>query len=148
MQLTMFEPPEASQSASLSGKTSPASSPTKAMRSGVSSGPWWANPMRSSRQGENGRTLVVCMAPSEQPHGGCWMPNISAWPNDAAVCSLSQVLEQGSIPHRYFFSAKACAGILRRAEARGKKLPAPLMLALKAAASQEQTEHAVDTSSQ
>ena len=30
--------------------------------------------------GANGRTLVVCMDPSEQPRGGFWMPNISACP--------------------------------------------------------------------
>jgi hypothetical protein len=54
------------------------------------------------------------------------MPNISAWPNDAVVCSLSQVLEQGSIQRRYFLSSKACEGILRRAEKRGKTLPAAL----------------------
>jgi hypothetical protein len=62
------------------------------------------------------------------------MPNISAWPNDAAVCSLSQVLEQGSIPSKYFLSAKACAGILRRAEARGKTLPDELHSALRSSA--------------
>jgi hypothetical protein len=62
------------------------------------------------------------------------MPNISAWPNDAAVCSLSQVLETGSIPQRFFLSAKACAGILRRAEKRGKELPMPLRIALTAVA--------------
>ena len=65
------------------------------------SAPWWANPMRSSRQGKMDERWV-CMDPAEQPHGGCWMPNISDWPNDAAVCSLSQVLEEGSIPQRYF----------------------------------------------
>lgn len=48
------------------------------------------------------------------------MPNISAWPNDAVVCSLSQVLEQDSIHAKYFLSAKACAGIIRRAEARAR----------------------------
>lgn len=58
------------------------------------------------------------------------MPNISEWPNDAAVCLLSQVLETGSIPQRYYLSAKACAGILRRAEKRGKKLPEALEQAL------------------
>ena len=57
----------------------------------------------SSRQGRNGQTLVVCLAPKEQSHGGSSMPNISEWPNAAAVCSLSQVLEKGSIPQRYFF---------------------------------------------
>jgi hypothetical protein len=67
-----------------------------------------------SLQGRNGRTLVVCMDPKEQSRGGSWMPNISAWPNGAAVCSLSQVLETDSIPPRYFLSAKACAGIARR----------------------------------
>ncbi len=58
------------------------------------------------------------------------MPNISAWPNDAVVCSLSQVLEQDSIHAKYFLSAKACAGIIRRAEARAKELPAQLREAL------------------
>ena len=58
------------------------------------------------------------------------MPNISEWHNDADVCLLSQVLETGSIPHKYFLSSKACAGILHRAERRGKKLPEQLRLAL------------------
>ncbi len=62
------------------------------------------------------------------------MPNILAWPNDAAVCSLSQVLEQGSIPSKYFLSAKACAGILRRAESRAKDLPAQLREVLESVA--------------
>lgn len=74
------------------------------------------------------------MDPGEQSRGGFWMPNISAWPNDAAVCSLSQVLEQDSIPPRYFLSAKACAGIIRRAEARGKTLPDTLLSALRSSA--------------
>lgn len=68
------------------------------------------------------------------------MPNISDWPNDAVVSSLSQVLVKGSIPQEYFLSSKACAGILRRAEKRGKKLLEPLMRALRAAVSQDQTE--------
>jgi len=47
------------------------------------------------------------------------------------VCSLSQVLERGSIPRRYFLSGKACAGILRRAAKRGKTLPPLLEAALR-----------------
>jgi len=75
------------------------------------------------------------------------MPNGSAWPNDAVVSSLSQVLVRGSIPQQYFLSSTACAGILRRAEKRGKKLPEPLMLALMAAVSQDQTEpHSITSS--
>jgi len=114
MQLTMFEQSVANPRPPVSGKTSQASSPTKATRLAASSAPWWANPKNSNRQGANGRTLVVCMDPREQSHGGFWMPNISAWPNAAAVCSLSQVLEQGSIPSKYFLSEKALAGIARR----------------------------------
>jgi hypothetical protein len=68
------------------------------------------------------------------------MPNGLEWPNDAAVCLLSQVLETGSIPQQYFLSAKACAGILRRAEKRGKKLPEPLKAALRAVAFPDQTK--------
>ena len=55
-------------------------------------------------------------------------------PSVAVVCSLSQTLETGDVPQRYFLSAKACAGILRRAEKRGKELPAQLRQALQAAA--------------
>lgn len=49
---------------------------------------------------------------------------------------LSSVLETGPIPERFFLSAKACAGILRRAEKRGKVLPEVLKQALREAASQ------------
>jgi len=137
MQLTMFEQSAASPRLPASGKTSPASSPTKATRLAASSAPWWANPKNSNRQGANGRTLVVCMDPREQSPGGFWMPNISAWPNDAAVCSLSQVLETDSIPPRYFLSKKACAGILHRAEERGKTLPDQFLSALRSSADVE-----------
>jgi hypothetical protein len=56
--------------------------------------------------------------------------NISEWPSDAAVCSLSDTLETGDVPQRFYLSATACQGILRRAEKRGKKLPDTLRLAL------------------
>lgn len=82
----------------------------------------------------SGRTQVLLLDPKGQPHGGHSMPNISDWPNDAAVCSLSQVLVRGSIPQSYFLSSTACAGILRRAEKRGKTLPEPLERALRAVA--------------
>jgi hypothetical protein len=68
--------------------------------------------------------------PSAQSRGGCLMPNISEWPNDAAVCSFLQVLELGPIPRRYFLSAKACAGILRRSEVCRQTLPEPSRVAL------------------
>ena len=130
MQLTMFEPAEASPPPSSSGKTSPVFSPRKTTPSGAF---WLGLPEKMSRfnrQGKNGRTLVVCMDPRGQSLGGPWTPNISDWPNDAAVCSLSQVLETGSIPQRYFLSGTACAGILRRAAQKKVQLPEALRQAL------------------
>jgi hypothetical protein len=59
--------------------------------------------------------------------------------NDAGVCSLSDILETGDVPQRYYLSVKACAGILRRAEKRGKELPPQLALALQAVADSEPT---------
>jgi hypothetical protein len=88
------------------------------------------------------------MDPKEQSRGGPSTPNISEWPNDAAVCSLSQVLETGSIPQRYFLSSTACAGILRRAEKRGKKLPALLEHALQAVGGSAPTLNAREEFSQ
>jgi hypothetical protein len=66
--------------------------------------------------------------------------NTSEWPKDAAVCSLSDVLETGEVPQRYFLTARACAGILRRAEKRGKKLPIALFQALQAVSTQSVVE--------
>jgi hypothetical protein len=60
----------------------------------------------------------------------------SEWPNAAAVCSLSDTLETGDLPQRFFLSATACAGILRRAEKRGKQLPEALERALQTVAGQ------------
>ena len=44
--------------------------------------------------------------------------------------SLPDVLE-ATVPSRFFLSPKAAAGILRRAEKRGKPVPAPLERALR-----------------
>ena len=76
------------------------------------------------------------------PSSGCWANsgmgshtgfltlNTSEWPKDAAVYSLSDTLETGDVPRKYFLSPKACVGILRRAEKRGKELPKALRNAL------------------
>lgn len=63
--------------------------------------------------------------------------NISECLSDAGVCSLSDILETGDLPQRYFLSAKACSGILRRAGKRGKALPEPLARALEEVAERE-----------
>jgi hypothetical protein len=48
----------------------------------------------------------------------------------AVASSLSDVLETGDVPQRYFLSATACKGILRRAEKRERELPRSLQTAL------------------
>ena len=77
-----------------------------------------------------------------QPSSECWQNSgmgsptefltlsSSEWHSDAAVCSLSDVLETGAVPQRFFLSATACRGILRRADKRGKALPQQLHRAL------------------
>lgn len=71
--------------------------------------------------------------------GRFWTHNTSESRNAAAACSLSQVL-QPQVSERYFLSAKAAAGILRRAERRGKELPPALRQALVTTATQAQGE--------
>lgn len=58
------------------------------------------------------------------------MLNTGESPSAAVESTLSQIL-QGSVPEKYFLSAKACEGILRRAERRGKELPPMLEEALR-----------------
>ena len=55
--------------------------------------------------------------------------NIGESPNAAAESTLSQILEE-NVPEKYYLSARACEGILRRAERRGKELPPILKEAL------------------
>ena len=62
--------------------------------------------------------------------GGAWTLNTGVSPRDARESSLSRIL-QGAPPTKYYLSAKACMGILRRAFERGKALPKKLERALK-----------------
>lgn len=62
-------------------------------------------------------------------HGECLMRNTGESPSVAVESRLSQILEE--TPHtKYYLSEKACQGILRRAERRGKDLPKQLKAAL------------------
>lgn len=56
--------------------------------------------------------------------------NIGECPNVERESTLLQILEDNA-PEKYYLSAKACEGILRRAERRGKELPPILKEALK-----------------
>ena len=98
-----------------SGKTSPAFCPPLTDGTLVPSSEGW----QSSGMGS---------------HTGCLTLNISEWHSDANVCSLSDTLEIGDLPQRFFLSATACKGILRRAEKRGKQLPPALAQTLSMAA--------------
>ena len=88
-----------------------------------------------------GRTSPACCRSTTdgrlEPSSGCWSNsgmgsptefftlNISEYPSDGAASSLSDVLETGELPQRYYLSATACRGILRRAEKRGKSMLYP-----------------------
>ena len=72
-------------------------------------------------------------------HGECWTLNMSEYPaafptefpSVAVVASLSDILVTGVVPRKYYLSRSACLGLLRRAEKRGKRLPALLEAVLK-----------------
>ena len=62
--------------------------------------------------------------------------NTSEFHKDAEGCLLSDILmEIGDVPQRFYLSQRACRGIIRRAERRGKKLPPTLDQALRRVAS-------------
>jgi hypothetical protein len=73
-----------------------------------------------------------CWTLNGAEHTGIPVPSRS----DGDVCLLSDVLETGPLPQRFSLSAKACSGILRRAERRGKALPPMLRAALEQSTSQ------------
>ena len=72
--------------------------------------------------------------------GECWTADTSECPSDGdASSSLADVLLE-TVPERFFLSPRAAAGILRRAEKRGRELPRALAEALTALASQRQDD--------
>ena len=80
-------------------------------------------------------------AAKSAPRGGCLTLNFGECPSEESVSILSEVLET-TAPEKYCLSATACAGILRRAERRGKELPPILKNALETvvcASTQEET---------
>lgn len=112
----------------------------------------WSNP--SLPAGFSSKTSLDCC---RQTADGTWAPLSGRWqnwgmggptgcltlsgsecPSNAAVCSLSDVLEPtADVPPKFFLSERACRGILRRAEKRGRELPCQLQLALTEAANIE-----------
>ena len=129
MQLTLFDDVPDCQTQLPYGRTSPAFYQHETMPSDI----FWqlclANLKSLSQQGADGRVQVLCVPTSAKSHGESWMPNISESPNDAEECSLWQVIETDVSP-KYYLSNQAKAGILDRAEKRGKNLPPLLRAAL------------------
>ena len=66
------------------------------------------------------------------PNSLAWLRGVGESFSLPCLVNLSQVLETTPVHQRYFLSAKACEGILRRAAKRGKELPEALRLALQA----------------
>ena len=58
------------------------------------------------------------------------MLNTSEFPSDAKESSSLADVLQTEAPQKYYLSQKACEGILRRANRRGKTLPEALQEAL------------------
>lgn len=80
-------------------------------------------------KGGSGSKLDVSWEMGILSHGECLMHNIGVSPKDEIESHLWQILEDR--PHqKYFLSEKACQGIYRRANSRGKKLPETLLRAL------------------
>ena len=77
----------------------------------------------------SGITPVAWSVMDGASHGGSTTLNTGECPSAVRESTLSQIL-QANAPEKYFLSAKACAGILRRAEKRGKELPTMLREAL------------------
>ena len=101
------------------GRTSPVSCHQTADGTLVPSSGSWQN------SGMGSPTAFLTLSTSE------WNHTLAPSLKDDGVCSLSDILEDsGSVPQRYFLSAKACQGILRRAEKLGKELPSMLKEAL------------------
>lgn len=114
---------------SASGRMCPESCQQKTTLSGASSG-LWSELMSRSQCAAGGLRLVALKGRRGESLGESLTLNTSDSPSGASACSLLQVLEPGSIPQKYFLSARACAGVLKRAARIGKELPEVLRIAL------------------
>ena len=105
------------------------SAQTKEKTSGVSlkkqRGSQIKTPLFLDLRTENGPLVVVSWVMGGALLGEYTTHSFGEYPNEENVSLLSQILEETPHP-KYCLSAKACQGILRRAERRGKELP-PLL---------------------
>jgi len=78
---------------------------------------------------QNGARAVASWETVGALRGEYMMHSFGESPRDAVESRLSQILTENPHP-KYSLSAKACQGILNRAERRGKELPEQLRIAL------------------
>ena len=86
-------------------------------------------PMYLCLKRENGQRADASWVMGGPLPGEYTMRSFGEFPREENVSLLSQILEENPLP-KYSLSAKACQGILNRAERRGKELPEPLKQAL------------------
>lgn len=120
-QLSLFDP------GSWFGKTSPELSAATAAKTSEpcskrSSASKIKTPLFLDLRTENGRPAAAYWATVTPWHGEYTTRSFGEYPSDERESRLSQILVGGAHP-KYFLSARACQGILRRAENRGKTLP-------------------------
>ena len=111
----------------LSGKMSPVSCQVTAEGILQPSSQHWGT------SGMGGRTVSLTLTTSVSPSGG----------GESGL--LRTVLETGSLPQELYLTSKACAGILRRADAKGRPLPPHLRSALMKVVSSEASEASAPT---
>ena len=78
---------------------------------------------------EDGQQPEWLEAGGEVQLGERWTLNIGEYPSEENASSLLEILEV-TVPDKYFLSAKACWGILRRAQEKQKEIPQQLKIAL------------------
>ena len=117
-------------------------------REAASTGKSSVSSTKRRRNGSSSKTSLVYLQVSEEQTweqsserwltggmalaGECWMLKTLEFPSGGGVSSsLRDVLETSPVSQKYYLSAKACEGIIRRAERRGKKLPETLDRALR-----------------
>ena len=130
----MAEQANTSDQGSWSGKTSPEHSQvtrekTSSQSSKKSSASLTKQPLFLSLRKANGQQPDASWATLTPSLGERLMPNTGECPREERESTLSQILEETPHP-KYYLSEKACLGILKRAEKRGKVLPEILRRAL------------------
>ena len=115
------------------GKMSPAPSPQTQEKiskpSSKQSRPSKVTMLSLVLQKENGQVQEKSWEMVSASHGDALTRSFGEFPKEEDESILSQILMVG-VPEKYYLSQRACLGILKRADARGKELPELLKKAL------------------